>query len=239
VRSNDTLGHAALTTALAALVGVLGLALVVRAALPLGEWYPVKALCLLSIIVLLALSQLRQYHPFETFGVANQLTTARAVLVALVTGLIGEPRFPSVAGTAAAVGVGAAVLDGVDGWLARRTGMSSRFGARFDVEIDALLIQALAILAWLYGKAGPWVLTSGLMRYGFVAAGWWWPWMRRPLAPTSRGKVVCVVQTAALLLTIAPAVEPPLSTAIAASGLLALSYSFLVDILRLRRGSTC
>src|SRR5262249_56196762 len=121
----------------------------------------------------------------------------------------------------------------------RGRGRASRFGARFDVEIDALLIQALAILAWLYDKAGAWVLMSGLMRYGFVAAGWWWPWMRRPLTPTSRGRIVCVVQTAALLLTIAPAVEPPLSTAIAASGLLALSYSFLVDILRLWRGPTC
>jgi len=239
VRSNDTLANAALTTALAALVGILSLALLFRATLPVGEWYPVKAAGSLSIIVLVAFSQLRQHHPFESFGAANQLTTARAVLVALVTSLIGEPRLPPVAGTAATVGLGAAMLDGVDGWLARRTGMSSSFGARFDVEMDALLIQALAILAWLYGKAGLWVLMSGLMRYGFVAAGWLWPWMRRPLAPTSRGRIVCAVQTAALVLTVAPAVEPPLSTAIAASGLLVLSYSFLVDTLRLWRGSAC
>jgi CDP-alcohol phosphatidyltransferase len=150
VQSNDTLANAALTTALAALVAVVSLALMVRAALPLSEWYPVKAAGLLSIIVLLALSRLQQHHPFARFGAANQLTTARAALVVLVTSLIGEPRFPSVAGTAAVVGLGAVVLDGVDGWLARRAGMSSPFGARFDVEIDALLIQALAILVWLY-----------------------------------------------------------------------------------------
>ena len=46
-------------------------------------------------------------------------------------------------------------LDGVDGWLARRRGMSSAFGARFDMEIDALLVQVLAILVWRYGKAAP------------------------------------------------------------------------------------
>ena len=150
----------------------------------------------------------------------------------LVASLIGEPGLPPVAATAAAVGLGATVLDGMDGWLARHAGMASAFGARFDVEIDALLIQALAILAWRYGKAGPWVLLSGLMRYGFVAAGWLWPWMRRPLTPTLRGRIICIVQVAALVLTIVPAVPPPAQyQSIAALGLAALSYSFLVDTL--------
>ena len=50
--------------------------------------------------------------------------------------------------------------------------MTSAFGARFDMEVDALLIQVLAVLAWQWDKAGPWVLMSGLLRYVFVAAGW-------------------------------------------------------------------
>ena len=71
-----------------------------------------------------------------------------------------ERGLPPVAATAAAAGLAATVLDGLDGWLARRAGMASAFGARFDVEVDALLIQALAILTWRYGKAGPWVLLA-------------------------------------------------------------------------------
>jgi phosphatidylglycerophosphate synthase len=125
------------------------------------------------------------------------------------------------------------MLDGLDGWLARHTGMGSAFGARFDVEVDALLIQVLAILAWQYGKAGSWVLFSGLLRYGFVAASWLLPWMQRPLAPTLRGRIICTVQTGALVLAIVPAFTPPLSTVIAALGLAALCYSFLVDTSRL------
>ena len=35
-------------------------------------------------------------------------------------------------------------LDGLDGWAARRQGLVSAFGARFDMEVDALLILALA-----------------------------------------------------------------------------------------------
>jgi phosphatidylglycerophosphate synthase len=231
---NTRLPASALATETAGLVAVVCLALVARAVLPLSAWYPVKAGALFSIVMLLALGHVRGHHPFAQFGPANQVTTARAILVVLVASLIGEPGLPPVAATAATVGLGATVLDGMDGWLARQAGMASAFGARFDVEIDALLIQALAILAWRYGKAGPWVLLSGLMRYGFVAAGWLWPWMRRPLTPTLRGRIICTVQVAALVLTIVPAIPPPLSTVIAALGLAALFYSFLVDTLRLR-----
>jgi phosphatidylglycerophosphate synthase len=127
------------------------------------------------------------------------------------------------------------MLDGMDGWLARRTAMASAFGARFDMEIDALLVQALTLLAWRYGKAGPWVLLSGLIRYGFVAAGRLWPWLRRTLAPTRRARVICVVQIAALILAIVPAITPPLSTMIAAVGLTLLCYSFAADTSRLWR----
>ena len=48
------------------------------------------------------------------------------------------------------------------------------------MEVDALLIQVLAILAWQWDKAGAWILVSGLLRYGFVAAGWVWTWMQAP-----------------------------------------------------------
>ncbi|MEJ1964856.1 MAG: CDP-alcohol phosphatidyltransferase family protein [Gammaproteobacteria bacterium] len=55
----------------------------------------------------------------------------------------------------------AASLDGIDGWLARSRHTASDFGARFDMETDAVLILALAALAWQFDKAGVWVLLSG------------------------------------------------------------------------------
>ena len=113
------------------------------------------------------------------------MTTFRALLVSLVAGLIGEPARPLLAASVAFL---ATALDGLDGWIARRSKMASPFGARFDVEVDALLIQALAILVWRYDKAGAWVLMSGLLRYLFVIAGWLLPWMSAPLAPTIRSK---------------------------------------------------
>ena len=62
------------------------------------------------------------------------------------------------------------------------------------METDALLVMALSVLAWQYGKAGAWVLLCGLLRYLFVAGGWLWPWLRRPLPPSIRRQTICVVQ---------------------------------------------
>ena len=231
----DPLRTSVATTLGVGLVAVVCLALLGRARLQLGAWYPVKAVASFSIVMLLAIRYRTRRHPFMRFGPANQITAARAGLVVLVGSLIGEPGLTRVAATAAAVSSIATLLDGLDGWLARRTGMVSAFGARFDAETDALLIQVSAILAWRYGKAGPWILLSGLMRYGFVAGGRLWPWMRQPLVPTFRGRMICILQTGALILAIMPAITPPLSAVIAAFGLAALGYSFLVDVLRLWR----
>jgi phosphatidylglycerophosphate synthase len=193
------------------------------------DLYLLKSAGLFTAVMLIALGRVRTHHPFTRFGPANQTTTIRALLVSLVGGLIGEAPVPILATGAVAAITLATVLDGADGWLARRTRMESAFGARFDVEVDALLIQVLAILAWRWGKAGPWVLLSGLLRYGFVASGWLWPWMRAPLRPTFRGKALCILQIITLTIALLPSMAPPASGLLAGLGLLALAYSFLVD----------
>jgi phosphatidylglycerophosphate synthase len=171
-------------------------------------------------------------------GYANLVTAGRLVLVAFVAGLASQPVVPAVAWTAVVVSTIAALLDITDGWVARRTGTASAFGARFDMEVDALLIMVLAGLAWVWGKAGAWVLLSGLLRYGFVAGGWLVPWLRNPLPPSLRRKTICVIQIVALIVVLGPIVTPPLSTLVAAAGLGILGYSFAVDTLWLRRDST-
>jgi phosphatidylglycerophosphate synthase len=224
------LRRSALSTAAVALAGVLTLALIAWAVLGLSPAYVVKTGVVCAVIVIVALLRLPGHHPFAEFGVANQITTARAVLVALLAGSLGEPAREGVITVATVVALLAVALDGLDGWIARRTGTSSRFGARFDMEVDALLIMILSALAWQNGKAGPWVLASGLMRYGFVAAGVRVPWLTRPLPPSARRKVMCVAQEAALVVLMIPAVTQPISGAVAAIALTLLSYSFLVDI---------
>jgi phosphatidylglycerophosphate synthase len=223
------------TSKLIGLVAVVALADAARAALPLGDRYPLKAATLFAAIVALSIGFLHQHHPFTRFGAANQITTLRAILVALVAGLVGEPRGPAIATAAVAASIAVTLLDGVDGWLARRQRLASRFGARFDMEIDALLILALSVLVWRHEKAGVWVVASGLLRYAFVAAGYVAPRLRAALPPSRRRQTICVLQIAALTLAMAPAIQPPVSTLIAAAALAALSYSFLIDTRRLWR----
>jgi phosphatidylglycerophosphate synthase len=174
-------------------------------------------------------------HPYPRFGPANVVTTIRAVLVALVAVLIGRPATPELLWLTIGLTAVMGVLDGLDGWLARRTGMASEFGARFDMETDAALILVLSILVWQHGKAGAWVLLCGLMRYAFVAAGWLLPWLARPLQSTRRGKTVAVGQLVGLSVALAPIVPVPLSAVAAALTLTALAWSFAIDIARLSR----
>ncbi len=217
------------------ILGVAGLAAIARTRLPVSDLYGVKSVAVLALVMIVATCLVRAHHPFARFGTANQLTTVRAALVALVAGLIGEPPAPPVAAAATGLAAIVVMLDGADGWLARRSGIASEFGARFDMEVDALLIMALATLAWQHGKAGGWVLLSGLLRYVFVAAGWLAPWLARQLPPSRRRQTVCVVQIVGLCVAIAPIVTAPASAIAAATALLALVASFLVDIIWLWR----
>jgi phosphatidylglycerophosphate synthase len=175
----------------------------------------------------------RQHHPYATFGAANYVTVVRAVLTLVllwIATLAPGPRLAWIAGwTAGAV----AALDGVDGWLARRSGMSSAFGARFDMETDAALLLVLSILALRFGKAGAWVLLIGLMRYLFVAAGWLLPWLNGPLASTRRGKTVAVVQMVTLAMSLV--MPRPAASAAVATALTLLVWSFAIDVGRLWR----
>ena len=167
-------------------------------------------------------------------GYANAVTTLRLALVAYVASLAGD-RSAAAAWTVVVVATIAALLDIADGWIARRTNTSTAFGARFDMEVDAVLIVILALLAWRWEKAGAWVLLSGLLRYAFVVAGWLLPWMRQPLPPSLRRKTICVVQIVILIVAVGPVIPAWFSTAIAAAGLAILGYSFFVDTLWLAR----
>jgi phosphatidylglycerophosphate synthase len=177
-----------------------------------------------------AASRVAAHHPHPRFGPANLVTSVRLALVALVAAALGEPYTAPLAWGVVAIAMVITGLDGVDGWLARRSAMESAFGARFDMETDALLILALSALAWRWERAGAWVLACGLMRYAFVAAAWAWPWLERPLPPSQRRKVVCVAQIVGLAVIAAPVVRPPLSAWLAAATLVMLTWSFAVDV---------
>lgn len=197
----------------------------------LGLGWGAASIVLYLVVAACIITRITSSHPHEAFGPANAVTLIRAGLVALVAATLFAPA-PS--GDAALLIGGLAfvilALDGVDGWLARRTGLASTFGARFDLEIDALFVLVLSALAFTHGKAGAWVLLIGAMRYAFFFAGRLTPKLEAPLPESMRRKAVCVVQIAALGLLLLPQIEPPHSVWIAAMALALLTWSFAVDI---------
>jgi phosphatidylglycerophosphate synthase len=193
--------------------------------------YLQKALAVFVAGAALVLVGLSKHHPFPAFGAANQVTVTRGALVALLAGLVGERTAVGLPAFVTVAAVTVAVLDGMDGWMARRRHMVSDFGARFDMETDALFIMVLAALAWQYERCGAWVLLSGLLRYVFVGAGMVVSWLRRPLPPSRRRKVIAVVQVVGLILSLAPFVPSTITPVVAALGLCALTLSFLVDVM--------
>ena len=195
--------------------------------------FALAATAAFAVVSLVTFGYVHQ-HPFERFGAANLVTTVRAVLVSIVIACTCQDHNASTAWTAALCGTASTLLDGVDGWLARHSGMVSAFGARYDMEVDALLILALAVVAWQHEKAGAWIVLAGALRYLFVAAGFIWHWMNAPLPPSTRRKAVCVVQIVGLILAVAPIVPAPLSTGIGLITLLSLIWSFGVDVVWLR-----
>ncbi|HSM21064.1 MAG TPA: CDP-alcohol phosphatidyltransferase family protein [Rubrivivax sp.] len=183
-------------------------------------------------------------HPHARFGGANRVTLLRLALAGLLVGLLGEAAWapPLAAEGTAGLAWGAvtlatltALLDAADGPLARRSGLASAFGARFDMETDAAFILVLCALVWQAGQAGPWVLAAGLLRYAFVAAARPWPWLAAPLAPSRRRQTVCVVQITTLIVCLAPVMPPALGAALAAASVALLSLSFAIDIRTLAR----
>jgi phosphatidylglycerophosphate synthase len=172
------------------------------------------------------------HQPAVRFGEANQATMLRSGLVCVIGSalLAPTPLSGDLSWLLLGVIVIALALDAADGFLARKLGLCSPFGARFDMEIDALLLMILSLLVWRTGQAGAWVLAIGLMRYAFVAASWIYPALNGPLDESFRRKVVCALQGIALFTCLLPPLDQTKASVIAAAALAALTASFAWDI---------
>jgi phosphatidylglycerophosphate synthase len=162
------------------------------------------------------------------------VTLIRATLVGGVTALtvysFGRPTPVAALVALAAV---ALCLDAVDGQVARRTGASTPFGARFDMEIDAFLILVLSVhIAVVYGA---WIIVIGAMRYAFVAVGWALPWMCAQLPPRQWRKTVAAIEGIVLAVVAAEIVPRAWAMAALVVALALLVESFGRDVVWLRR----
>ncbi|WP_461000339.1 CDP-alcohol phosphatidyltransferase family protein [Streptomonospora sediminis] len=221
-------------------MAAVALLAVLSAAAGLGAaGWPAGVACIAGTWIAYTAAQRRRRAP--PAGPADAVTLVRAGLTAGVAALVGQGLAgpgPAPSALLAALAAVALALDAVDGAVARRTGTESALGARFDMEVDALLILVLSVHVAV-SVLGWWVLAIGAMRYVFAAAGRAVPRLRGELPPSRARKAVAALQ-GAVLAAAASGLLPP-SAAAAATGfaLALLVWSFGRDTAGLlrRRGS--
>jgi phosphatidylglycerophosphate synthase len=126
-------------------------------------------------------------------GPADLVTLARSVLVGGIAALVVHSFVAPVSvGVLTALAVVALVLDAVDGRVARYTRTVSAVGARFDMEVDSVLVLLLSV--YVARSLGVWVVAIGSVRYMHWIAGRALPWLRGPVRPRYWCKVVAAVQ---------------------------------------------
>lgn len=141
-------------------------------------------------------------------GPADLVTLARSVLVGGIAALVADSfAGPVPVGALTALAVVALVLDAVDGRVARYTRTVSAVGARFDMEVDSVLVLLLSV--YVARSLGVWVLAIGSVRYAHWVAGRVLPWLHAPVPPRYWCKVVAAVQ-GTVLVTAATGVLPRL-----------------------------
>jgi CDP-alcohol phosphatidyltransferase. len=162
--------------------------------------------------------QRARWTPDGSFGVANGVTTFRIGLLALLPPAAAHPFL------LIALSLLVLVLDGLDGWLARRHALSSEFGAFLDKETDALFLLLLCGLAAFRGALPMWILGAGLLRYGFVVVLFLLPTPQKTESRSSMARYVYGCMVGALLVSFLP--YPSLYRPVVAVATAALLFSF-------------
>jgi len=176
----------------------------------------------LALVVDAALATAFRRAGRAALGPADLVTLARASLVCGVAALVVDGAAP--AALLVPLTSVALALDAVDGRVARATGTSSRLGARFDMEVDAVLILLLS--GYVAGSFGVWVLAAGLARYALWLAARLLPWLRRDSPPRRWAKVVAALQGIVLTVAAADVLPHGVTTALLVVALALLAESF-------------
>ena len=161
---------------------------------------------------------------------ADRVTVARAALgaaCAVLTLLALAGVLPPRPWSLFLLAAVAALLDAVDGAVARRTGCVSARGARWDMEVDAAFLVVLGVAV---APFAPWALGIGAARYLYGAGAVLRPAWRRPLPFRQSRRVIAGFQAAALVIALAPFLPLWVGQALTAVALASLAFSFGRDI---------
>ncbi|MBT6962059.1 MAG: CDP-alcohol phosphatidyltransferase family protein, partial [Rhodospirillaceae bacterium] len=171
---------------------------------------------------------------YNELGWANRLTLLRSWLIAAVAGFLFQPwpEGPALAWLPGMLYFFAAVLDRVDGYVARRAGQSSLLGNELDTVSDALGLAVASLLAFGYGQVHWSYLSFGIAYYLFHAGILWRNVHGLPVYPLPLAlhrRAWAGFQMGFLVVALWPLVYPPITTLAGFAFMLPAVLGFLVD----------
>ncbi len=146
----------------------------------------------------------------DTLGRATAVTLLRGWLIALVAGHLPSPPVAGLcAWIVALLYTTAALLDVVDGRVARRAGASTRLGARLDVVTDATGLFIAPAVGVLVNRLPPWYLLLAFAYPLFRGALLVRAWLALPvhthrLGPDPRARLAAGVQMGVVATSLYP-----------------------------------
>jgi len=166
-----------------------------------------------------------------TLGNANRLTLLRGWLIAACGGFLLLPS--ESAGVAPALCYSlAAILDRLDGYVARRSGNVTLLGSELDTRIDAIGLLVAPLLAVGYGKLHASYLVVSVAYYLFVGGLHW----RRingkrvlPLRPSRLRRTLAGMQMGFVAFALWPQLQPALTQLCGTAFMVPLLFGFVVD----------
>ena len=171
--------------------------------------------------------------PYPSLGWANRLTLLRGGLIALTGGFLFQPQAAGfIAWIPGVLYTIAAILDRLDGFVARRSKQTSLLGSELDTAYDALGLLVAPLLAVGYGKVHWSFLLVSAAYYIFV---WGLYWRRThqlpayPLLPSALRRTLAGFQMGFVALILLPCFYAPTTIAIGIAFMLPILFGFLVD----------
>ena len=171
---------------------------------------------------------------YKELGLANRLTLLRALLIASVAGFLFQswPEGSVLAWLPGMLYFCAAILDRVDGYVARRTKHGSILGSELDTVSDALGLAVASLLAFNYGQVHWTYLLLGIAYYFFHGGILW---RKRhgqpvhPLPPSIHRRAWAGFQMGFLVVALWPVFYPPITIIAGFAFMLPALIGFFLD----------
>lgn len=170
---------------------------------------------------------------YSSLGWGNRLTLLRGGLIALTAGFILQTE--NISGAvlmAAGCYTVAAILDRIDGWVARRTRQTSLLGIELDISFDALGLVVAPLLAISLGKLH---ISYLLLSVAYYIYQWGLASRRRrglpifPTVPNPLRRTLAGFQMGFIALILWPLVSAPVARIVGVIFMLPVLLGFILD----------